>query len=259
MSPLKRRLWWFLPKKEVLPRGKKLFCEFFKAIQDEAIISISLVRAVTKDTVPLETTLPVTFHRLILCSNLGNCLNHRELIPVMPLPPPSPELYRAHASYHWPWFTLNTSQAQRFSGPQAPIGICLPPLSKNGPVFCLHTLFSPPDCGSPFFFYLFFFISHQILSCFSAPTCRTFMAHIGAVLFNLTFCQVFHRNRLDDNTKKKKPTHKEHNLYTHGLYRRDESCVYKVTNALRQKHVACKLIFKTRTLKHSKPLYHIMK
>lgn len=130
----------------------KAFCEFFKAIQDEAIISISLVWAVTKDTMPLETTLPVTFHCLILCSNLGNCLNHRELIPVMPLPPPSPELYRAHASYHWPWFTLNTSQAQRFSGPQAPIGICLPPLWAS--LLSAHT-FSLPDCGSPFFFLLF--------------------------------------------------------------------------------------------------------
>ena len=41
--------------------------------------------------------------------------------------------------------------------------------------------------------------------------------------------------------KQKKKTHKEHNLYTHGLYRWDESCVYKVTNALKQKHVAADL------------------
>lgn len=41
----------------------------------------------TKDTVPMKTTLSVTFSCLTPCSNLVNCFNHRELIPVMPLPP----------------------------------------------------------------------------------------------------------------------------------------------------------------------------
>lgn len=37
--------------------------------------------------VPLKTILPMTFHCLILCSNLGNCLNHSKFIPVTPSPP----------------------------------------------------------------------------------------------------------------------------------------------------------------------------
>lgn len=35
----------------------------------------------------MKTTLSVTFNCLTPCSNLVNCFNHRELIPVMPLPP----------------------------------------------------------------------------------------------------------------------------------------------------------------------------
>lgn len=44
------------------------------------------------------------------------------------------------------------------------------------------------------------------------------MAHIGAVLFNLMFCQVFHRNRLDDNTKKKKHTHIKNTISIHMVF-----------------------------------------
>lgn len=40
--------------------------------------------------VPLKTILPMTFHCLIRCSNLGNCLNHSKFIPVTP--PPQPPL-----------------------------------------------------------------------------------------------------------------------------------------------------------------------
>lgn len=61
----------------------------------------------------------------------------------MPLLPLS-QSYRGGASYHWPRFTLNTSQAKRFAGPQAPLGICLSVClhTQNWPCFCLCTLFS---------------------------------------------------------------------------------------------------------------------
>ncbi len=139
-SPLKLRLWWFLPKKEVCLVGKA-FSEFFKEIEDKAIISISLVWAVTKDTVLRKTTLPVTFHCLILCSNLGNCLNHRELIPVMPLPPPPLScigpMHRTTGPDS-PWIPAKPND---FQVPRPLlVSVCLH--SQNGPVLCLHTLFS---------------------------------------------------------------------------------------------------------------------
>lgn len=138
--PLKKRLWWFLPKKEVRLVGKA-FSEFFKEMQDKAIISISLVWAVTKDTVPLKTTLPVTFHCLILCSNLGNCLNHRELIPVMPLPPPPLScigpMHRTTGPDS-PWIPAKPND---FQVPRPLLlSVCLH--SQNGPAFCLHTRYS---------------------------------------------------------------------------------------------------------------------
>lgn len=149
-SPLKTGLWWFLPKKEVCLVGKA-FCEFFKEIQDKAIISISLVWAVTKDTVPMKTTLPMTFHCLILCSNLGNCLNHRELIPVMPLPPP---LLSCIGPMHRttgpdsPWIPAKPND---FQVPRPLlVSVCLH--SRNGPVFCLHTLFSCQIVAIPVLF-----------------------------------------------------------------------------------------------------------
>lgn len=150
-SLLKIRLWWFLPRKKVCLVGKA-FSELFKGIQDKAIISISLVWAVTKDAVPVKTTLPVTFHSLILCSNLGNCLNHRELIPVMPLPPPPRSCIGPMHRTTSPDSLWIPAKPNDFQVPRPLLlSVCLH--SQNGPVFCLHTRYScqiVADLG-PFF------------------------------------------------------------------------------------------------------------
>lgn len=116
--------------------------EVLNVLQSEAVISVSLVWAVTQDTGLLDATLPVTFHCLILCSNLGYRLNHRELIPVTPLySPPSPSCIRPMHRTTGPDAPRIPARAQRFSDPQAPIGICLPPLSKWASVLSVHSFY----------------------------------------------------------------------------------------------------------------------
>lgn len=174
-SPLKIRCFFFYLRKR-FASWESFFWVFQRdRQQDKAIISISLVWAVTKDTVPLKTTLPMTFHCLILCSNLGNCLNHRELIPVMPLPPPLlcciGPMHRTTGPDS-PWIPAKPND---FQVPRPLlVSVCLH--SRNGPVFCLQTLFS---CQIVAISVLFYFHTHRwcqnakalFASQWSAPIC----------------------------------------------------------------------------------------
>lgn len=157
--PLKIVLWWFSHKMEVFLMGEA-FTEFFKVIQEKAIISISLVWAVTKDTVPQKTTLLLTFHSLILCSNLGNCLNHCELIPVMPLPPPPLSSIRPMHRTTGPDSPWIPAKPNDFEVPRPLlVSVCL--LSKIGQFFvCKHS--SCQTVADSVFF--FFFPYPQVMS-----------------------------------------------------------------------------------------------
>lgn len=79
----------------------------------------------------------MTFSCLILCSNLGNCLNHRKLIPVMPLPPLScMRPMHCTTGLDSPWIPAKPND---FQVPRPLlVSVCI--RSRNGPVFCLHTL-----------------------------------------------------------------------------------------------------------------------
>ena len=120
---------------------KSVFIQIpFSKVSDKSIKSI-LVWAVTKDAAPVLTTLSVTFHCLILCSNLGNCLDHRELIPVMQLPPPSQSRIGPMPRNTGPDSPWIPAKPNDFQVPRPLlVSVCLN--SQNGPIFCLHTHFS---------------------------------------------------------------------------------------------------------------------
>lgn len=102
-SPLKITLWWFLPKEIGLSHGEKreaweflYFSKWYKIKPSLASPWYELwprILCLWKQHFLWHSTV------LILCSNLGNCLNHRELIPVMPLPPPPVLLALIHPEY----------------------------------------------------------------------------------------------------------------------------------------------------------------